>query len=161
MEVKVNINDYLTEQEKKEIAIETFKEHVRKELFKESTGTIKSDSEVQRVIGNITHQVVFNEVEKYIPDARNLIKEGVKKVIKKDLSHTVFKKKDDWGSPDSLAIKYLNEEIKENEGTFKARIKECITNYDFSSTVNEEISNQLDKLAGSLYSLSELFQKNK
>ena len=67
-QIEIDINEYLTESEKKELVIEAFKEQVKSELFKSKNGTIQSDSEVQRIIGNITGQIVMNEVQKYIPE---------------------------------------------------------------------------------------------
>ena len=55
-EVTINIDDYLSEEEKKEIAIDVFRNQVKTQLFKSIDGTIQSDSEVQRVIGNIYHR---------------------------------------------------------------------------------------------------------
>src|SRR5690606_30078716 len=102
--IKIDINDYLSESEKKEYAIEAFKEQVKSELFKSSNGTIQSDSEVQRIIGNITGQIVMNEVQKYIPDCEELIKQKTIEVLSKDnYAYYVFKKKDAWDREESLA----------------------------------------------------------
>ena len=84
MNVDVNINDYLSEEDKKEIAIDVFRQQVKKELFNSNDGTVQADSEIQRIIGNITHEVVFTEVQKYIPDAKEQIIGKVKKALAKD-----------------------------------------------------------------------------
>lgn len=156
--IKINIDDYLSEEEKKEIAIDVFKQQVKKELFKSNDGTIQSDSEVQRVIGNITHEIVFNEVQKYIPDAKEKIKEKVRKVLEeKDLTYHVFRKKDLWDKEESLAITYLNQEIKANEEMFKSRIKKAMEEYDLGDDLNKELSARFEKLADTMYSLGDLF----
>ena len=61
-QIEINIDSYLSEDEKKELAIQVFKDQVKKELFKSNDGTIQSDSEVQRIIGNISHEIVMQEV---------------------------------------------------------------------------------------------------
>lgn len=157
MNVDVNINDYLSEEDKKEIAIDVFRQQVKKELFNSNDGTVQADSEVQRIIGNITHEVVFTEVQKYIPDAKEQIIGKVKKALAKDLNYEVFRKKDAWGKEESLAITYIKEEVKANEEVFKTRIKDMIANYDLEPTLNEEVANKFDKLAETMYGLSELF----
>lgn len=50
MNVDVNINDYLSEEDKKEIAIDVFRQQVKKELFNSNDGTVQADSEVQRIM---------------------------------------------------------------------------------------------------------------
>lgn len=157
MNVDINIEDYLTEEEKKEIAIDVFRQQVKKELFNSNDGTVQADSEIQRVIGNITHEIVFTEVQKYIPDAKDKIIGKVKKALAKDLNYEVFRKKDAWDKEESLAITYIKEEVKANEEVFKTRIKDMIANYDLEPTLNEEVANKFDKLAETMYGLSELF----
>lgn len=159
--MEINIDEYISEEEKKEIAIDVFRQQVKNELFKSINGTVQSDSEIQRVIGNITHQIVFKEVQKYIPDAKEQIISKVKKSLSKDLSYEIFRKKDVWDKEEGLAVKYLREEIKNNEKYFKSRIKQTIEEYDFKDQLREEISVKFENIAESLYSLSELIQSNK
>jgi|TARA_R110002153_G_scaffold537_2_gene2588 hypothetical protein len=157
-EVTINIDDYLSEEEKKEIAIDVFRNQVKTQLFKSIDGTVQSDSEVQRVIGNISYEVVFNEVQKYIPNAKKMVEDKVSKILKeKDLSYYIFRKKDAWDKEESLAITYLNQGIKSNEETFKTRIRKEMEEYDLGDDLNKELSNKFDKLADTMYSLSDLF----
>ncbi len=157
-QVKININDYLSEEEKKEIAVDVFRNQVKTQLFKSIDGTVQSDSEVQRVIGNISYEIVFNEVQKYIPDAKKMVEDKVSKILKeKDLSYYVFRKKDAWDKEESLAITYLNQEVKSNEEMFKERIKKEMEEYDLGDDLNKELSDKFDKLADTMYSLSDLF----
>jgi len=159
-QIEININDYLSEEEKKEIVIEMFRQQVKKELFKSIDGTVKSDSEIQRVIGNISHSIVMNEVQKYIPDCESMIKDKVINTLtNKELSYQVFKKKDVWDKDESLAIKYMNEAITDCKELFQNRIKDTIENYDLSKDISENISDEFNKMADTIYNLSELFKK--
>lgn len=161
-QIEIDINEYLTESEKKKLAIEAFKEQVKSELFKSSNGTIQSDSEVQRIIGNITGQIVMNEVQKYIPDCEEMIKEKTIEVLSKDnYAYYVFKKKDAWNKEESLAVTYMNETIRNCKEIFQKRIKETIENYDLSNDVAEQISNEFGQMADTIYKLSELFQSKR
>jgi hypothetical protein len=159
--MEIDINEYLSEEDKKEIAIDVFRQQVKNQLFKKTDGTVQSDSEIQRVIGNITHEIVFQEVQKYIPDAEELVKKNVMKAIKKDMTYQVFKKKDAWDREESLATKYMREEMIANEESFKERIREAMASYDLDPSINEELSNKFDELGGSMYALSELFLNKK
>lgn len=157
--IEIDINDYLSESEKKDYAIEAFKETIKKGMFKDKQG-IQLDSEIQRVIGNISHSIVMEEVQKYIPNYEQLIKEKTLQVINKDsFSYEVFKKKDAWDKEESLAITYMNQTIKENKDLFQRRIKETIENYDLSKDISEQISNEFAQMADTIYKLSELFEK--
>jgi len=158
-QIEIDINEYLTENEKKELVIEAFKEQVKSELFKSHNGTIQSDSEVQRIIGNITGQIVMNEVQKYIPDCEEMIKAKTIEALSKDnYTYYVFKKKDAWDKEESLAVTYMNETIINCKETFQKRIKETIENYDLSNDIAEQISNEFSQMADTIYKLSELFQ---
>ena len=157
-QIEINVNDYLSEEDKKELVIEVFKEQVKRELFKSSDGTIQAGSEVQRIIGNISHEIVMAEVQKYIPDCEKMIKDKTMECLNaKSFSYYVFKKKDAWERDESLAITYMNEAIRESKEVFKNRIKEAIAKYDLSKDIAAEISNTVGEMADTIYKLSELF----
>ena len=161
MNIEININDYLSEEEKKELVIQTFKETVKRELLDgKLDNTIQSDSEIQRVIGNISHHIVMKEMQTYIPEFEQMIKEKVRKTLTtEDFTYQIFKKKDIWDNHESLAITYLNETVRSCKETFQNRIKETIENYDLSKSIAEEVSVVFDEMAGNFYKLSELFYK--
>ena len=126
-------------------------------MFDDKDG-IQLDREIQRVIGNISHSIVMDEVQKYIPNCEELIKQKVLKIITEDsFSYQVFKKKDAWENQESLAITYMNETIRANKELFQKRIKETIENYDLSKDIAEQISNEFGQMADTIYKLSELF----
>ena len=114
---------------------------------------------MQRIIGNITHEVVFSQVQEYIPDAKEKIVSGVKRAIAKDLSYYVFRQKDAWDKEEALGTTYLKEAMKENKEMFKQKIKDYMINYDASKDIKDEISGEFKKMASTLYDLSELFSK--
>jgi hypothetical protein len=159
--ITIDINDYLSESEKKEYAIQAFKETIKKGMFDDKEG-IQLDREIQRVIGNISHSIVMDEVQKYIPNCEELIKQKVLQILTKDsFSYHVFKKKDAWENKESLAITYMNETIRENKEVFQKRIKETIENYDLSNDISEQISNEFGQMADTIYKLSELFHSKR
>lgn len=155
--VEIDIDDYLSEDEKKAYAIQAFKEQIVKSMFKMKDGRVSEDEAV-RLIGNISHGIVFEEVQKYIPDFEAKIKENVKKILgESKLLYHVFKKKDAWDREESLAVTYMNEAVRESRDVFKERIKKVIANYDVSTEVSAEISNSFYELADTMSALSELF----
>lgn len=157
--IKINIDDYLSEEEKKELVIQTFKETVKRELLDgHSDNTIQSDSEIQRVIGNITHHIVMKEVQKYIPDFEEHIKSKVRKVLtEKDLSYEIFKVKNEWDNEESKAITYMNEVINNSKAEFQKKIKDAILAYDPSDDIRDKLSDTFGEMGDTIYKLSELF----
>lgn len=160
--VEININKYLSEEDKKSLATDVFKDYIKESLFGGKSEVV-TDSEIQRIIGNISHDIVMREVQKHIPDFEHLIKSKVRKVITKDdLSYQVFKRRSAWESKESKAITYLNEVIEEQKEVFQSRIKEAISMYDFTDTILEEVSNHVSNMSESLYDLALLIgSKNK
>lgn len=158
--VDVGIDDYLSEEDKKELAIQVFKDRVEKDLFESRSGTVDSDAEVQRIISNISYGIVMKEVQKHIPNFEQMIKDKTLELIKtKDLSYEVFKKKDVWDAEESLAITYIKQTLNDNKAMLQARIKETIENYDLSNDISKLISETYENIAGSMEKLSELFMK--
>lgn len=151
-QIVLNIDDYLTFEEKRSIIKKLFTEKVSELLSKESN--------ISRIISNISHEIVFNEVQKFIPNYEEQIKLNVQNTLRENkLDYYIFKRKDVWDKDESLAIKYLNETMVANKETFQARIKDCIENYDLSNDISENISNNFCEMAESLSNLSELFYK--
>ena len=104
MITEINIDDYLSESEKKELAIDAFKKHVTKSLFKFNDG-VKADSETQRIIGNISYQIVYNIMEAQIPNFENLIVEKCKSIISSQSDCGLFKKRICGKQTKALGIK--------------------------------------------------------
>lgn len=159
MNIEININDYLSEEEKKELVIQTFKETVKRELLDgHSDNTIQSDSEIQRVIGNISHNIVMEEVQKYIPNCEQLIKDKTIEIIQKEnFSHRIFHKKDVWDNEESKAITYMNEVINNSKAEFQKKIKDAILAYDPSDDIRDKLSDTFGEMGDTIYKLSELF----
>ncbi|MEG1543949.1 MAG: hypothetical protein RR382_05420 [Tannerellaceae bacterium] len=159
MEATINIDNYLSESEKKEYAIEAFKESVKESLFKGKTGVL-ADSEAQRILGNISHNIIEEMVAEYLPNYSDIIRNKVQdKIMNDDLSYEVFRKGDAWGGKESLAIQYINNKIIESKGLIQLKVEQAIKDFDYDTVVRKEISAQMDKISESFYKLNELFSK--
>lgn len=158
---EIDIDNYLSEQEKKELVIESFKEVVKELMFNNKDG-VELDHEMQRIIGNISHSIVMEEVQKYIPNCEELIKKKTLEILNESsLTYHVFKKKDAWEKEDSLAITYINETIRNHKEEFQNRIKETLASYDFHNDISDKISSEFDEMVSSFTKLSEFFYGNK
>lgn len=161
MNIEINIDNYLSEDEKKSIVIDAFREAISKKLFKTDRGDLVSDSEIQRVIGNISHNIIVDEVSKILPNYKDLIKAKVGQIItSSNLSYHVFKKKDVYESDESLAISYIKETVASLKPTITEKVKDSVANFDFASEVRDQICDQLAIVSDTVYELVNTIKGN-
>ena len=121
--MEIKIEDYITEEEKKEIVISQFKEDVSK-MFggNEYTSTGKDRD---RIIKNSVAHWITEYIEKTLTDEdKNTIRENVLDTIKNrnDLSFYIFQKPDVWDRTEYTAYKIIQNAVKENEQFIKDKI---------------------------------------
>lgn len=156
MKIEININDYISEEEKKQIAINAFKESIRESL--ENTTTI------EKIISNAAHYAVFQAIDEAVGAENNkeIIVEKTKKLINEnDLSRYTFRYNTFHNKEaTSVASILLEKTIKDNEELFKEKILETIKNLDVNETVLNSIDNAVENLARNVFDLVE-FAKQK
>lgn len=113
----INVADYLSDGQMREIAIETWREMCRE--------ACKGNPE--RIIENIGHAVATQMVVDALgDDANEQIKAKAIDVIA-DLSvFSVFRKKDVWDRDETPAFKVLSEAVKANSDLVNEKVRECI-----------------------------------
>lgn len=137
--MNIDIKQYLTESQKKEIAEDEYRRIIREELKTDSFGFTtlsKRDrlSNAQRLMSNAIHYILENECEEILDksiDLKRHIKKNVNKTIlnKKDYSYSIFREKGTFQKEDSLGQQILDAAIKENEDLIKKRVEESIENF--------------------------------
>lgn len=125
--MEIKIEDYITEEEKKEIVISQFKEDVSK-MFggNEYTSTGKDRD---RIIKNSVAHWITEYIEKTLTDEdKNTIRENVLDTIKNrnDLSFYIFQKPDVWDRTEYTAYKIIQNAVKENGQFIKDKVTESI-----------------------------------
>lgn len=137
--IEINIDNYLSEEDKKEIAIEEFRRIVREDTlkkFKEDSRCInkKGMTDYERIISNAVYHYLEGEIDSLIgQDTKELIREGVEKTIKKqDFNYTLFRRKSAWESEESPAQKVVIECIDKNKNHIESKIM---------NKIDENISN--------------------
>ena len=149
----ININDYLTEEEKKEIAIDYFRETLKKHFTDEDNG--KADFERDRHIGNIYHSIILEEVQKYLPNFQDIIKERVIYAITNENLHfQIFRKKDDYfREKQSLALDYIEEVVKENEELIKEKTINKIATFNYDEIIIDKLKSVFENSFSDIYDL--------
>lgn len=130
--VEIDVDDYLSEESKQQLAEDVFKEELRKGfLEKHPAGDKKNTENYERVLINSVYYFLQKEVDTALNiDHKQIILDKVDNILKnKDLSYEMFKKKSAWEKEDSLAIQYIQEGVKENKEYIKSKIKPTIDKY--------------------------------
>ena len=125
--VTINIEDYLSESEKKEIATECFKDELRKGLL-ENTGRMTSYENYERVISNSIFQFLRENIDSVIGcDHMKIIKEKVDEIIlKDDYRFDLFRKKNFWEKEDSPAQIIAKQAVESHKEEMTTRIKAAL-----------------------------------
>lgn len=133
MELKINIEDYLSELEIKEIAKEQL-EYSFKELF-------RKEADIERILSNISHEFVFDLINSQCDcDLEQILKDTIKDTLQnKDISYYLFRRKDAWDRSESPMIKIIDEEVINSRPLIKEMIEKHIEKYPFNELDKNEI----------------------
>ncbi len=133
MELKINIEDYLSELEIKEIAKEQL-EYSFKELF-------RKEADIERILSNISHEFVFDLINSQCDcDLEQILKDTIKDTLQnKDISFYLFRRKDAWDRSESPMIKIIDEEVINSRPLIKEMIEKHIEKYPFNELDENEI----------------------
>jgi hypothetical protein len=137
MEIKIDIENYLSEEEIKEICKDTMRGIIREQFRKEA--------DVDRVISNLSYEFLFKQISESIgEDAVALIKSKVNKLLQDSTSieYELFRKADAWERSESVGYTILKQAIKDNADLINERVKETISVYDFGN--REEIKEAIE-----------------
>ena len=132
MEVTIKLEDYLSEEEIKEIAKEQIAYSIREKF--------KKESDVERIITNLSYEFLFKAVSEAVgTDSFELIKTKVAELLEDDshIRYCLWRKKDAWENEESPAITILNKAIENNRGLIENRVFEMVSNYDFNEAKDE------------------------
>lgn len=114
----INLDNYLSEAQKREIAIDTWREMCRE--------ACKGNAE--RIIGNIGHDVAVQMVSEALgDDANELIKAKAIEVIDKLSEFSVFRRPDAWDRGPTPAFNVLMDAVKANSDLVDKKVRECIS----------------------------------
>ena len=146
MEIKVNIEDYLTEDEISNIC----KEEIAYKIKDQLKYLQPSD-----ILGNISYKIVFQKVEEIMQmkqeEMNKMIEEKVVNIIENFGGYEVFRSKDKgYGDKDSLATIYLKQSVENNKDLIDNRVKDLLGDFnvelfrqDLDDMIYECVQNRL------------------
>lgn len=129
----IKIEDYLSEEEIKEICKDVLYQKIREDMRKLN---------VNDIVANISYAEVAAMVDTYVGENDFCKKEIPKKVHKviDDLStYTVFRSADAWERKNSVAYDIMQEECRASRPLIKARVEQIINEYNFPQLERNEI----------------------
>ena len=129
----IKIEDYLDEQEIKEICKDALYQKIREDMRKLN---------VNDIIANISYAEVAAMVDTYVGEdnfCKKEIPQKVRRVIDELSTYTVFRKADAWERKNSIAYDIMQEECRASRPRIKARIEQIIDEYNFPQLERHEI----------------------
>lgn len=130
MDIRINIEDYLTPEE---IKCEC-KEALRNAVYSQYH---RNERELDRLLTNLSYHYVWDMVNNAIDgNLETVIKEKVTKIIDELSSYSVFRGKDNYGYAESKGHKIMEEEVERQREHIKLRIYEVIEQYDYQGIKN-------------------------
>lgn len=129
----IKIEDYLDEQEIKEICKEALYQKIREDM---------RELNVNDIIANISYAEVAAMVDTYVGEdnfCKKEIPQKVHRVIDELSTYTVFRKADAWERKNSIAYDIMQEECRASRPRIKARIEQIIDEYNFPQLERSEI----------------------
>ena len=128
MNITINIEDYITPEEIKSIAMDAVRDTI--------LATFRGDeANINRLISNLSYEFIFKAVSDSIgEDAQLKVANKVKELLEdgSSIRYELWRKKDAWEKSESPAIGLLYKAIKDNESLIRAKVSESINNYEFS-----------------------------
>lgn len=140
MQITISLDDYLSEKEKKEIAVQEFRRAIMQQ--------INSDDKITNILANAAYISVFKETNELVKDAKERIFNKVNEILEDSSNYLVFRNNYLTNAPESLASKMLEEAVRNNKELLNQKVHDVIAQCD-----DERIWNLFEDLAGSFESI--------
>lgn len=134
MEITVNIEDYLTQEELKEIAEQEYRYALQQNLRKEQ--------DIDRIFTNSCYKMIWKILDEEYKNNKICFEDMLIKKIKhciEDVSkYDIFRNEDYWDK-DSIGQTILNEIVRNSRPQIEKRVNEIIEQYPFHELDDNEI----------------------
>lgn len=123
MEATINIDDYLSNEEKKELCIEYVREVLRGDAHQR-----------ERVLSNMAYEAAFSILDSALTEEMmKIVKEKAFAQIEKVTDFHIFRKKDAWGQEDSVAYLEVKKAVEEHKHLINPLVKKAILEKDYAT----------------------------
>lgn len=145
MELIINIEDYITPEEIKSVAMKAVHDSIMRTYSRD-------ENNISRLISNLSYEFIFKAVSDAIgEDAQTKISNKVKELLEDDgsIRYELWRRKDAWEKTESPAIPILHQAIKDNEGLIRAKVMQSIDSYRFDDVQDAMYKILYEKAFGS------------
>jgi len=131
MTVEINVGDFLSDDEMKQICIDYVKETLRGDAHQE-----------ERILGNLAYSAAFAILDSALtPEMMATIKEKATEQIAKVTDFHIFRKKDAWGEEDSPAYVEVQKAVNEHKHLINPLVKKAILERDYAKDLPDSADN--------------------
>ena len=117
MSTKINISDYLSEQEMKEIATEQFKASLK----------MRDEKTIERIFSNSIYGEVENQIDRALPSTmKSYLEEKIPEIINDMSFYSVFSPPSVWDKEKRVGYRELEAVFKESRQDLLNRVGEII-----------------------------------
>lgn len=127
MDITIKVEDYITPEEIKALAMEAIREVIFKTFYRDEAG-------INRLISNLSYEFIFKAVSDAIGEnAEARISDKVKELLEDTgtIRYELWRRKSNFEKCDSPAVEILNEAIKDNKSLIRSKVEEGIRNFEF------------------------------
>jgi hypothetical protein len=151
--MQIYIENYLSENELKEIC--------RDEVINLIRSKFSNEKETERILSNLSYAIVFNEIEKNMPNYKDFLIKKTESILKSNssLKYLIYNNHCLTNEPISFASKLVENTVKENQQLIKDMVIESIINHDFSDEISVSLKKTAEELVSNIYDLSDLLTK--
>lgn len=141
MNINIDIKDYVSEEEIKDIIGDEIRRSVRYHM--------NNEAELSRIITNISYKELWKQIELEVPNCEKTLKEKTIERIRNISDYDIFRRKDSYGAEDSLATKLIDECVKENKNIINDKVKNIfneLSNSDLKYDIQGILEEYIEKL---------------
>lgn len=151
--MEINVKDYLSDSEIKEIVQEELREQVRKHF--------SNEKESLRLLGNLAYSIVQEEVDKIVPNHKEQIVKKVSELVcGKNLEYIIFNYRHSDHAPQSAGAIIVDNAVKAHKELLNEKVKDTILNKDYSEEIWNKFESMADTFISNIYAITEIARKN-
>lgn len=136
MEVKVNVEDYLSEDEIKDLCKDAILSNI----------TYKFEhSKIDDILSNVGYKIVWEMVDKQVPNYTEMITNKVVDIINNLTSYSVFRDVNCYDKSKSEGQKILDQTVKNHMDIIDTKVKNILTNEDIRYKIMDIVYDELEK----------------
>lgn len=142
--MEIKIENYLNHEEIKEVVVDELRNQIRKHF--------NDEKNAERLLINLSHQIVSDEVEKITPNYKEKIVGKVNELInEKDLSYHLYNFHYNTHKAVSLGAKIIEEAVSENKQLIKDKVLDGIINKDYSDEAWSKFESLAEDFTSNIY----------